>query len=66
MTRFSVPEMSCGHCKSAIEAAVAGVDPKASVDVDLDARTVSVTSDAETAALVAAMKTAGYDATVAV
>ncbi|MBV1897656.1 MAG: cation transporter, partial [Rhodobacteraceae bacterium] len=29
MTKFSVPQMSCGHCKSSIEKAVASVDADA-------------------------------------
>lgn len=35
MTKLNVPGMSCGHCKAAVEKAVAGVDPGAHVDVDL-------------------------------
>jgi copper chaperone len=57
--------MSCGHCKAAIEAAVAAVDGDATVSVDLDARTVAVTSQSASSVLIAAMKAAGYDATVA-
>lgn len=64
MTTFHVPDMSCGHCKAAIESAVARVDPQATVNVDLNARDVSIVSQADTATLVAAMKAAGYDATV--
>ena len=63
MTEFHVPEMSCGHCKAAIENAVASVDPNAEVEVDLDTRRVRVTTASATGALLDAMKTAGYDAT---
>lgn len=30
---FSVPDMSCGHCKAAIETAVAGAGGRAHVDL---------------------------------
>ena len=62
MTRFSVPEMSCGHCRAAIETAVAATDPNASVECDLPARTVAIVSSADVASLIAAMKNAGYEA----
>ncbi|MCX7561490.1 heavy-metal-associated domain-containing protein [Sulfitobacter sp. F26204] len=62
MTRFSVPQMTCGHCKSSIEKAVASVDADAVVEVDLTTREVSVRSDANTEMLIEAMKSAGYDA----
>ena len=64
MTRLSVPDISCGHCKATVEKAIASVDPAASVDVDLASREVRLTSGAEVAALLAALKSAGYEATV--
>lgn len=64
MTRLSVPEMSCGHCKTAVEKAIASVDPRAGVYVDLTTRHVSITGGSDTGALLAALKTAGYEATV--
>ena len=65
MTKLNVPEMSCGHCKVAVEKAVADVDAGASVDVDLENRTVSIQSTVTDAALIAALKEGGYLATVA-
>jgi copper chaperone len=65
MTKLSVPKMSCGHCKGAVEKAVASVDANASVNVDLSDRTVSVETSATDAALIDALKSVGYDATVA-
>ena len=62
MTKFSVPQMSCGHCKSSIEKAVASVDADAVVEVDLTTREVSVRSASNTEMLIEAMKSAGYDA----
>ena len=61
---YSVPGMSCGHCRVAITAevtAVAGVD---SIDVDLDTKLVRITGEKlDDAALVAAIDEAGYEAT---
>ncbi len=65
MTEFNVPDMSCGHCKTAIEKAVAGVDPTADVQVDLAARKVRIKSDRSDGAMIAAIKAAGYDAALA-
>ena len=61
---YSVPGMSCGHCRVAITtevSAVAGVD---SIDVDLDTKLVRITGEnLDDAALVAAIDEAGYEAT---
>lgn len=62
MTKFSVPEMSCGHCKAAIEKAVAAVDDAATVQVDLTQREVTIDSSAGIDALLAAMKSEGFEA----
>ena len=56
--------MSCGHCKAAIEKAVADVDADARVSVDLENRTVSIESSIADAALIDALKAGGYEATV--
>lgn len=63
MPVFHVPQMRCGHCKAAIERAIRATDATARIDVDLAARTVTVDSRLEAAALVAAMADGGYDAT---
>ncbi len=62
MTKFSIPDMSCGHCKSAIEKAVKNVDDHAQVEVDLTTRKVTIKSKAEVDALVKAIKAEGYEA----
>ena len=64
MTKLNVPEMSCGHCKVAIEKAVAGVDADARVTVNLENRTVSIESVSADAALIDALKAGGYEATI--
>jgi copper chaperone len=58
---FSVPGISCGHCKSAIEGEVGGVEGVTLVEVDVDARTVRVHGDATDEAIVAAIDEAGYE-----
>ena len=59
-TTYSVPEISCGHCKSTIEAAVQGLGDVARVEVDIDAKTVTV-DGGERDAIVTAIEGAGYD-----
>ena len=60
---YTVPDMTCGHCKQAVSselAEVAGVD---GVDVDLDSKLVTVRGhDLDDAALRAAIEEAGYEA----
>ncbi len=64
MTRLSVPDMNCGHCKASVEAAIARIDEKATVKVDLDARVVEVESAATAPALIAALAGIGFPAKV--
>ncbi len=59
-TTYSVPEISCGHCKSTIEAAVQGLGGVARVEVDVDARTVTV-DGGDRGAILTAIEDAGYD-----
>jgi copper ion binding protein len=62
---YSVPGVSCEHCRAAIENEVAPLAGVASVDVDLEAKTVTVTGESlDGAAIVAAIDEAGYDVAV--
>lgn len=62
MTRtYSVPGISCGHCKSAIEGEVGKLDDVSSVTVDIGAKTVTVEGDASDEAIAAAIDDAGYE-----
>lgn len=61
---LSVPDMSCGHCKAAVEAALATVPGAAIVMVDLAAHKVTVAGDVPASALCAALDSAGFPAVV--
>lgn len=65
MTRLSVPDMSCNHCKATIEAALGSVPETGTVKVDLTTRQVEVTGPAPADALIQALDQAGYPASVA-
>ena len=59
---YTVPGMSCGHCRAAITSGVEQVPGVASVNVDLDARRVTVAGEQlDDAAVRAAIDEAGYD-----
>ena len=59
---YSVPDVSCGHCRAAITSEVSTVDGVDSVEVDLDAKTVTVTGELlDEAAILAAIDDAGYE-----
>ncbi|MCA8867028.1 MAG: heavy-metal-associated domain-containing protein [Rhodobacteraceae bacterium] len=64
MILLNVPDMSCGHCKSAVENAIKAVDPAAEITVDVDTKTVRIPENIDTAAVLAAMKNAGYPAEI--
>ena len=59
---YSVPGVSCSHCREAIEGEVLRVPGVDSVAVDLDAKTVTVSGEPlDQAAVVAAIDEAGYE-----
>lgn len=59
---FSVPGMTCGHCEAAVTAEVGALDGVVSVQVDLDAKMVTVAgSGLDRAHIVAAIDEAGFD-----
>lgn len=59
---FSVPGMSCQHCVDAITKSVEAVDGVSHVDIDLDAKSVSVVGGSA-AKTVEAIAAAGYQVT---
>jgi copper chaperone len=59
---YSVPGVSCAHCRQAIVDEVSTVAGVAAVDVDLEAKRVTVTADPlDEPAIVAAIDEAGYE-----
>ena len=61
---MSVPEISCGHCKSSIEGAVSSLNGVNKVEVHIEERTVELDYDGTDAtfdAIVAAIEEQGYD-----
>jgi len=61
---YSVPGMSCSHCRMAIIAEVEAVPGVETIDVDLDAMRVTVTgSGFDDTEVIAAIDEAGYEAT---
>lgn len=62
---LNVPDMSCGHCKASVEAVILKLDPKASVQVDLTARKVEVSTIEPVEAILLALDSVGFPATAA-
>ncbi|RJL24130.1 heavy-metal-associated domain-containing protein [Bailinhaonella thermotolerans] len=58
---YAVPEISCGHCVAAISGEVGKVPGVSSVDVDVDAKRVTVRGeDLDDGLVRAAIDEAGY------
>ena len=61
---YTVPDMSCEHCKAAVSSELGRVTGVRSVEVDLDTKRVGVHGeDLDGARLKAAIAEAGYEAT---
>jgi copper chaperone len=59
---YSVPDVSCGHCRAVITSEVENVHGVTSVEVDLGAKSVTVTGvELDDAAVRAAIDEAGFD-----
>ena len=61
--RFSVPEVSCGHCKASIEGALAPVAGIREAVVDLETKEVTVEFDdavTDRVTVVRTIESAGY------
>ena len=59
--QYSVPGISCDHCKQAIEAEVAKLDGVDTVRVDIEAKTVEVEGEASPEDVRAVIEEAGYE-----
>ena len=44
---FTVPEISCGHCKDTIESTLNNVESIESISVDIEKKSVEVTSSSD-------------------
>ncbi|MDO4637171.1 MAG: heavy-metal-associated domain-containing protein [Lautropia sp.] len=60
MIQFQLPDMTCGHCEKSVKAAVAQVDPAATVSVDLEHHLVRIDSAQDRSVLATALADAGY------
>jgi len=58
---FNVPDISCHHCKRAIEETLAAVPEVDSAVVMVDRREVQVAGTVSDDAVIAAIELAGYD-----
>lgn len=62
MITLAIPDMTCGHCKASVEAAIHNLDAVAKVEVDLTTRTASIDSSATPTAIIAALDSIGFNA----
>ena len=60
MHQFSVSDMTCGHCVSAVTKAVKSVDAQAKVEVSLSDKRVAVRSSLSQQEIAEAIREAGY------
>ena len=59
---YSVPDVSCGHCRTAITNEISPLSGVETVEVDLDAKTVTVTGEPlDEQAIIVAIDEAGYE-----
>jgi len=58
---YSVPGISCGHCKDAIEGTLSELSGIDRVEVDIEGKTVTVEGDATDDAILAGIEDAGYE-----
>lgn len=64
MTSFSVPDMTCNHCKATIEKALSAVPQSGPIRVDLERHVLTTEGAAPAAAILAALAEVDYAATV--
>jgi copper chaperone len=60
MTRFTVPDMTCGGCVKAITGAIQRLDPAAVVRADVDSHVVEIDSARPAADFAEAIDAAGF------
>lgn len=57
---LKIPDMSCGHCKAAIEKTILALDPGAALRFDMENRQLSLQTSAPLVVLEGALIQAGY------
>jgi len=62
MTRLSVPDMSCDHCKASVTAALSALPDSGTITVDLDRGEVTVGGPSHPDPLIAALASIGFPA----
>ena len=60
MIDWTIPTMTCGHCSGVVTKTVQAVDPRARLEIDLPSRRVRIQTEADPAALAAALAAEGY------
>jgi copper chaperone len=63
--KFTVPDMTCGHCVASLTKAVRTLDPAAEVKADLASKTLTVETASSATAVARALEEAGYPNTPA-
>ena len=61
MYELKVDGMTCGGCVNSVKRALQALDANASIDVDLQSKTVKIDTAVELHAVKAAVEDAGYD-----
>lgn len=64
MTKLSIPDMNCGHCRASVEGALGALPDAGQISVDLGDRTATVTGPAAAEALIKALDAVGFPAKV--
>ncbi len=65
MTKLSIPDMSCGHCRASITEALGKIEGVGAITFDPENRTAEVSGTVSTATLIVALDEIGFPATVA-
>ena len=60
MIEMTLPDMSCGHCVSAVTQACKEVDPASKVEVELGSKRVRIESAQDRQGFADALSEAGY------
>jgi len=58
--KLNVPDISCEHCAKTISDSIHVMEPDAKVDVDVNAKTVTVESEASEESIKQSIVAAGY------